>query len=60
MIQDTGIDLSKILGGQTKILGGQNMVKSDKCMGISTFLGAHARAAPLVYAYDTASKPGDI
>ena len=44
MIQHTGIDFSKILGGQTKILGAKDG-KSDKCMG---------------YAYDTASKPGDI
>ena len=47
----TGVDLSKILGGQTKILGGQKVVKSDKCMGVSQLLGARARAAPKVYAY---------
>ena len=35
----TGVDLSTILGGQTKILGGQEMVKSDKCMGVSQLLG---------------------
>ena len=34
----TGIDLSKILGGQTKILG-EKVVKSDKCMGDSQLLG---------------------
>ncbi len=34
----TGVDLSKILGGQTKILGGQKVVKSDKCMGVSQLL----------------------
>jgi len=29
------------------------VVKSDKCMGVSKLLGAHARAAsPKVYAYD--------
>ena len=43
----TGVDLSKILGGQTKILWGQKVVKSDKCMGVSQLLGARARAAPL-------------
>jgi len=35
----TGVDLSKILGGQ-------KVVKSDKCMGVSQLLGARARAAP--------------
>ena|SRR6218665_791833 len=34
----TGIDLTKILGGQTKILGGK-VVKSDKCMGYSHLFG---------------------
>ena len=43
---DTGVDLSKILGGQTNILGGQKVVKSDKCMGVSQLLGGRARAAP--------------
>jgi len=33
-----GIDLSIILGGETKILGGK-VVKCDKCMGISQLLG---------------------
>ena len=43
----TGVDLSKILGGQTKISGGgQKVVKSDKCMSISQLLGARARAVP--------------
>jgi len=43
--------LSKLLGGQTKILG-EKVVKSDKCMGVSQLLGvAHARADPQVYAY---------
>src|SRR6218665_3468309 len=41
----TGVDLSKILGGQTKILG-EKVVKSDKCMGVSQLLGARSRAAP--------------
>jgi len=40
------VDLSKILGGQTQILGG-NVVKIDKCMGVSRLLGARARSAPL-------------
>jgi len=35
----TGIDLSKILGGQTKIFGMQKVVKSDKCMGVFQLLG---------------------
>src|SRR6218665_180032 len=53
----TGVDLSKIFGGQTKILwanqnmGVQKVVKSDKCMGVSQLLGAGALAAPKVYAY---------
>jgi len=42
----TGVDLSKILGGQIKIFGGQKVVKSDKCMGVSQLLGARAPAAP--------------
>src|SRR6218665_4208753 len=41
MVVCTGIDLSKVLGGQTKILGGQKEVKSDKCMGVSQLLGGH-------------------
>ena len=40
------VDLSKILGGKTKLLGEQKVVKSDKCMGASQLLGARARAAP--------------
>src|SRR6218665_956680 len=47
----TGIDLSKILVGKPKYWG-QKVVKSDKCMGVSQLLGARARAAPQVYAYD--------
>ena len=43
---DTGVGLSKILGGQTKILGGRKVVKSVNCMGVSQLLGARARAAP--------------
>ena len=45
MGRDTGVDLSKILGGIIKILG-EKVVKSDKCMGVSQLLGARARAAP--------------
>ena len=52
----TGVDLSKILGEQIKILGEQKVVKSDKCMGVSQLLGARARAAPKVYAYAVVSK----
>src|SRR6218665_1240132 len=43
----TGIDLSKILGGQTKILGGQKVVESDKCMGNSKLLGGTCPGCPL-------------
>jgi len=39
--------LDKILSGQTKILEGQKVVQSDKCMGVSQLLGARARYAPL-------------
>ena len=45
---NTGVDLSKILGGQTKISGAHiaKVVKSDKCIGVSQLLGgALARAA---------------
>src|SRR6218665_3367948 len=43
--------LSKILGGQTKILGGRRW-KSDKCMGVSQLLGcACPGCPPKVYAY---------
>ena len=41
----TGVDLSKILGGQTKILG-EKVVKSDKCMGVSQLLGEHVPGLP--------------
>ena len=44
----TGVDLSKILGGQTNILGGQKVVNSSKCMAVSQLLGACARAIPNV------------
>jgi len=46
----TGVDMSKILGGQTKILGGK-VVKSDKFMGVPQLLGARDLAAIQVYAY---------
>ena len=42
----TGVDLLKILGGQTKILGGK-VVKSDKCMGIFSIIGGHVPGLPL-------------
>src|SRR6218665_2322658 len=55
-ISHTGIDLSKILGVQTKLLGGQKVIKCDKCMGVYQLLGERVRAAPpslpQVYAYD--------
>ena len=53
-IPTTGVDLSKILGGQTKILAGKGD-KSDACMGVYQLLGARARAAPppKFYAYDS-------
>jgi len=38
--------LATILGGQTKILGGAKVIKSDKCMCDSQLLGARAWAAP--------------
>ena len=41
----TGVDLSKIVGGHWNT-GGQKVVKSDKCIGVSQLLGARARAAP--------------
>jgi len=50
MYTDIGVDLSKILGGQIKILG-EKVVNSDKCMGVSQLLGARDWAAPKVYAY---------
>jgi len=49
----TGVDLSKILGGQTKIFGGQKVVKSDKCMGVSIIGGMCPGCPPKVYAYAT-------
>src|SRR6218665_2146122 len=42
----TGVDLLKILGGKTKILEGQKMVKSDKCMGLSQLLGGTCPGCP--------------
>jgi len=45
----TGVDLSKILGGQTKILGRQKVIKSDM-HGRFLIIGARARAAPKVCA----------
>ena len=38
--------------GKPKYWGGQKLVKSDKCMGVSKLLGARARAVPKVYAYE--------
>jgi len=42
----TGVDLSKIFGGQSKILGRQKVVKSDKCMGVSQLLGGTCPGCP--------------
>jgi len=45
-VRITDIDLSKILEGKTQILV-ENVVKTDKCMGVSQILGPRgARAAP--------------
>jgi len=41
----TGVDLSKILGEQTKILGGQKVVKVINAWAFLNYWGAHARAA---------------
>ena len=43
--RSTGVDLSKILGGQTKILGGK-VVKSDKCMDVSQLFMRHVPGLP--------------
>src|SRR6218665_2191493 len=47
---DTGIDFSKILGGQTKILG-QKVVKSDEWVFLN-YCGHMPGLPPKVYAYD--------
>jgi len=53
----TGVDFSKILGGQTKILGGKGG-KSQKCMGVSQLLGGHVPgSSPKVYAYGHLESP---
>ena len=41
----TGVDLSKILSGQTKLLWVAKGGKSDKCIGVSQLLGARVGAA---------------
>ena len=52
-INGTGVDLSKILGGQTKILGGKGWLKVRNAWAFLNYWGARARAAPpKVYAYD--------
>jgi len=43
--ETTGVDLSKILGGQTKMFGGK-MVKNDKCMGVYQLLGGTCPGCP--------------
>src|SRR6218665_4139298 len=42
----TGVDLSKKLGGQTQILGEQNVVRTDKDMGVFRFFGGRAPGLP--------------
>jgi len=36
----------KNIGWANQNMGGQKVVKSDKCMGVSQLLGARARPAP--------------
>jgi len=43
--------LVKYIGWANQNIGGQKVVKRDKCMGVSQLLGARPRAAPKVYAY---------
>ena len=45
-----GVDLSEDIAGANLNLMG-NVLKTDKCMGVSQILGVRARAAPKVYAY---------
>jgi len=45
--------LSKTFGGKPKYWGGQKVVKSDKCMGVSQLFGGHVPGLlPKVYTYD--------
>ena len=44
-MQNTGIDLSKILG-ETKILGEQWVAITDEIIGVSQLLGALVRVSP--------------
>jgi len=59
-IHNSGVDLSKILGGQTKILWGQKVLKGDKCMSVSQLLGmGHVpglpqKATPMTHKADLA------
>jgi len=41
----TGVDLTKILGEETKTLG-EKVVKSDKCMGVSQLLWGTCPGSP--------------
>jgi len=43
-----GIDLSKILANTNPL--GENVVKTDKCIGVSKFMGGGRSAAPTLYA----------
>src|SRR6218665_1973585 len=49
----TGVDLSKILGGQTNISGGRKVLKCDKCMGVNYFsiIGRYVPGLPQFYSY---------
>jgi len=46
----TGVDLSKIVGAQTKIWG-EEVVTTDESMDASQLLGARSWAGPNFYAY---------
>jgi len=44
----------KNIGWANPNIDGQNVVKTDKCIGVSRLLGARAGAPPKVYAYTPA------
>jgi len=44
-----GVDLSQILRAIPNL--GENVVKTDKCMGVSQLLGGARPGCPKVYAY---------
>ena len=45
VIQTTGVYMSKILGANPNF-GGQNVVKTNKCMGVSQFFGERTPGLP--------------